>query len=115
MKTEEIETILIDRVNNRVITTEPKSFCEQYSLIDTANNRVITTVRRDDGSILKTEETLDDWEEPQSFLGEMGHDLAFFLLILFRVCLFLLFVFICGIVSFYLWNAGKKLLNYLGM
>ena len=93
MNTEEVETILIDR----------------------ANNRVITTLRKDDGSIVKTEETLDDWENPRSFFGDMGHDLGFFLLMLFRVCLFLLFVFICGIVSFYLWNAGKELLNYLGM
>lgn len=91
--TEEVETILIDRVNNKVITT----------------------ARKDDGSVVETEETLDDWGESRSFFGEMGHDFGFFLLMLFRVCLFLLFVFICGIASFYLWNVGKKLLNYLGM
>lgn len=93
MTTEEVETVLIDRVNNKVITT----------------------VRKDDGSVVETEETLDDWGESRSFFGEMGHDLGFFLLMLFRVCLFLLFVFICGIASFYLWNVGKELLNYLGM
>ena len=106
--TEEVETILIEEEK----TTEEV----ETILIDRVNNEVITTVKRDDGSILKTKQKLDDWEKPPGFFGEMGRDLGFFFLMLFRVCLFLIFVSICGIVSFYLWkNAGRELLNYLGM